>query len=239
LVTPLAAVLGALLISRAPIRNRGVTWQGLWTLLGGLAAGLWVFNAFRYAGFVAWPMGHPGDVAHYLFLLYCHVTLVVTVLACVLWSMWGLSLSSLLSWGQWGRTKHVLLVSAGAVWAWALYSVVVTPTTSAGGVTALLAIALVKACLTGIGEEAYYRGLLLPAAATRYGVPVGIVFQACVYTAFHVHLGPAFFGQAGFLAAVFALGLLFGTVTQRTRGIGWACMVHVALNMVIEWRNLS
>ena len=38
-----------------------------------------------------------------------------------------------------------------------------------------------------------------------------------------------------FLAAALVLGILFGTVTHRTRGIGWACCVHTALDVLVEW----
>ena len=54
-----------------------------------------------------------------------------------------------------------------------------------------------------------------------------------------MHLGEAFFPKAGFLASVMALGLIFGAVTRLTSGIGWASVIHVAINVVIEWQNLS
>lgn len=40
-------------------------------------------------------------------------------------------------------------------------------------------------------------------------------------------------------SGVMVLGLVFGLVTHLARGIGWAGVVHIAINVVIEWRNLS
>jgi len=105
--------------------------------------------------------------------------------------------------------------------------------------SAFVAVCLLKAFLTGATEEICYRGIIQPSAIARFGVPLGIIMQSCLYTAFHIHLGEAFFPRTWFLAGVMMLGLVFGLVTHLTRGIGWAGVVHIAINVVIEWRNLT
>jgi membrane protease YdiL (CAAX protease family) len=114
-----------------------------------------------------------------------------------------------------------------------------TEPSASGPVTAFIVIAILKAALTGATEEICYRGMIQPTAIKRFGVPMGILFQSCLYTAFHMHLGAAFFSHTIFLGGVMALGLVFGVITHLSGGVGWAFAVHTALNLVIEWHNLS
>ena len=101
-----------------------------------------------------------------------------------------------------------------------------------------IAICLAKAALTGTTEEICYRGIIQPMAIRHFGLPLAIILQSALYMAFHMHLGPAFVSRALFLPAVCTLGIIFGIVSYRTKGIGWAVLIHTALNIVIEWLNL-
>ena len=101
------------------------------------------------------------------------------------------------------------------------------------------AACLLKALMTGAAEEFCYRGVLLKECESFLGMPTAIVIQAALYTVFHMHLGAALTDVSFFLPGVFVLGVTFGIVTAVTRSIGWATAVHTALNVVIEWDNVS
>lgn len=132
-----------------------------------------------------------------------------------------------------------MIVVAAAAWFWAGGAVASTRPSVPAAAWAFVGVAVAKACLTGLTEEVCYRGVVQTAAIARFGVVAGILYQACLYAAFHVGLGPVFFGPLGFVATIFALGLVFGSVTRLTSGIGWACVVHIALDVVVEWQNVS
>jgi len=156
------------------------------------------------------------------------------------------SLQRLRQWARWGRMDSPALTWALrlvplACWVWAGYTVLNHPVSVTGWMmlSAYVVVALTKALLTAVTEEVCYRGAIQQCAVAQYGVVLGIVLQAAVYTAFHVNLGAAFFGRYGFIASVFSFGLIAGIVTQLRGGIGWALNVHMAIDMVIEWSNLS
>ncbi len=215
----------------------------LWRVLAALALGFWVFALLRYTGFALWPLARPSSLQDYVILLVSHAILLAAVFASLLWLAAGRASFADLTWGDWRRAGPGaiwgLRLAVLGVWLWALHATLSTPPPVAGQRLAFLLVALSKAILTGVGEEVVHRGVVQPLAIVRFGVFVGIGVQSCIYTAFHLDLGAAFWSQPLFLLAVMALGLLFGGVTRLTGGIGWACAVHVAIALVVELRNLA
>lgn len=210
-----------------------------------LGAGFFLFSSFRFAGLVSWPLAHPRDISDYLFLLYNHGVLTINVLAPVL-LVWVMTRPSpRIRWGDWtenavSQTGRILLSASALVsLSMALGAVLLSARNVQGPWMGFLVICILKACLTGGTEEVCYRGILQPLCIKRFGVVGGILFQACLYAVFHMHLGRVFFPGAGFLAGVFVLGLIFGAVSRVTSGIGWAFIIHLSLNIVIEWQNIS
>jgi membrane protease YdiL (CAAX protease family) len=204
-----------------------------------------VFNCFRYYGLVAWPLARPGNLYGYLLLLYFHFIFAANVLVPVLIMNRVNGQGNPIRWGAWGRfsvttpLSVVLVVTSAAAVFMAIGIVTRIQIQPPGPFWGIVAIAVIKAALTGGTEEICYRGILQPACVKRYGRIPGIVFQALLYTAFHMHLGPVVFFGAGYFGCVLALGLIFGAVTQRTAGIGWALIIHVSINIVVEWLNIS
>lgn len=219
--------------------------RDVWEIVSAFAIGFWLFVFFRYLGFVQWPLAHADNLRTYLFLLASHLVFVVTVLSCLLWIAGKRTSFELLSWGNWrkdflGYTGQVVLLAiAAGTWIWAIYSVMSTELPVSERLLWFMVVAFIKAILTGATEEVSYRGIIQPVAVARFGIPFGIIVQSCLYTAFHLHLGAAFCGHIVFLVAVMGLGLLFGVITRLTGGIGWACTIHIAISLVIEWQNLS
>ena len=218
----------------------------LWMILSALAGGFWFFSLFRFLGVVNWPLDRPADLAGYTRLLYFHIVLSASVLTPVIITGHITAQLNRVSWGNWWKggfsqisLKIILWLTLFGVWFWALFEVLSVKPQASGPIMALIAISTLKATLTGATEEICYRGIIQPAAIARFGVSMGIVLQSCLYAAFHLHLGQVFLTHAGFLAGVMTLGLVFGVVTRLSGGIGWACAVHTALNLVIEWRNIS
>lgn len=218
----------------------------LWAVLSALAGGFWIFCFFRYIGLVEWPLAYATDLAGYARLLYFHFVLSITVLTPVLAVAHINGTLKIAFWRNWTKgffaylREIVLLLSLVGCWLWALYAVSVTKLHSSGPIAGFIVVCLLKASLTGATEEICYRGVIQPTAIAHFGIPLGLIVQSCLYTAFHIHLGEAFFfSRIGFLAAVLTLGMVFGVVTHFTRGIGWATVAHIAINVVIEWRNLS
>jgi membrane protease YdiL (CAAX protease family) len=217
----------------------------LWIVAGSLAFGFWLFALLRYTGFSRWPLGRVETLHDYMVLLVSHLILVGTVFSCLLWMARGRASFAYLTWGDWRGSplgmwgRRLFLFATLVAWIWALYTGISLPPAGAEARSWFLLIALLKAMLTGVAEEAAYRGIIQPAAILRFGVPLGIIVQSCLYTSFHLHLGPVLWSQPGFLLAVMLLGLTFGAVTRATGGIGWASAVHVAINCVIELQNVS
>jgi membrane protease YdiL (CAAX protease family) len=220
--------------------------RSLWIPLAALATGFWSFSFFRFTGFVEWPLGRAADLAGYARLLYFHIVLSVSVLTPIVITGHIATQLNRVHWGNWWKggfslnsLKIILWVILFGVWFRALFEVVSVKPQASGPIMGLVGISLLKSTLTGATEEICYRGIIQPVAIARFGVPMGIVLQSCLYVAFHIHLGQVFFTHAGFLAGVMTLGLVFGMVTRLSGGIGWAFVVHTAINLVIEWRNIS
>ena len=219
--------------------------RSLWTLLTALASGFWLFSFFRFMGLVEWPLGRAADIASYARLLYFHFVLSATVVVPALIAANLTATGLKLYWRRWpGRSLSIplrtaLCLSLFGVWSWAFFEILSVRPLASGPIMGLVVISLLKAIMTGATEEICYRGLIQPLAIERFGVSSGIILQSCLYAAFHMHLGEIFFSHMGFLVGVMALGLVFGVVTRLSDGIGWAVFTHTAINLVIEWFNLS
>lgn len=217
----------------------------LWAVISALASGFWLYTFFRYLGFVRWPMGYASRISEYFFQFVSHAVLVLFGIAPLLWVCRRAFLKEVFSWGDWNRVLRngnagfsILSGAVAGVFIWAFYRVFTNPLQGVGSVYLFFLLALGKAVLTGTGEEIAYRGFIQKAAVYRFGPITGIILQALLYTAFHVNLGQAFFKYYGFIAGVFGLGIFLGVVCYKTRGLGWAILIHTAIDLVIEWRNL-
>ena len=240
----LVIVIIAAACSLRPLNDRA-TSRRLWASLSAMAGGFWVFSLFRYTGFVAWPMGRPSNVTDYTHLLYFHFILTITILTPILIVSRTTRPAGAIAWGNW---KHVgfwpygtlfLVFSCVGIWALALYKIAFAGISSVGPPAAFVLISILKALLTGVTEEISYRGVIQSYATEHLNVPSGIIFQSCLFMVFHLNLVPAFFSKIIFLAGILVLGFMFGIVTRLTSGIGWACVIHVAINTIIEWQNIS
>jgi membrane protease YdiL (CAAX protease family) len=245
MIIALAIVLIAAVLAWKPLVGDRDSGRRLWAVLSALSGGFWVFSFFRFIGFVRWPLGRLPGFTGYVYLLYYHFVLSITILVPVFMVWYRTRPSTAVTWGNWNKVGFapigitVLLLSSVGLWIFAIYEVLSVKISVSGPLTGFFVVCLLKALLTGATEEISYRGIIQPLAITHFGVPLGLLLQSCLFAAFHMHLGEAFFPKAGFLAAVMALGLIFGVVTRITAGIGWACVIHVAVNVMIEWQNLS
>jgi len=237
-------IIAASIFSLSPLAKRDADRRHLWLVLFALAGGFWIFNVFRYAGYLIWPIGHPDNLRQYLRLLYSHFVLSLMVLSFVLFTAYLIRTDIAVKWGSFKRlfNHHIgtilLTLAALGTWSWSLFVIITYRPQFENLFILLIPICLAKAALTGITEEICYRGVVQPIAVRHFGLPLGIVLQSGLYTAFHMHLGPAIVSRGLFLPAVFVLGIIFGVVSYRTKGIGWAILMHTALNVGIEWRNL-
>ncbi|MHC4757522.1 MAG: CPBP family intramembrane glutamic endopeptidase [Planctomycetota bacterium] len=237
-------VIFALGFSLSPITKHNKNRRNFWVILTALAGAFWIFNFFRYTGFLQWPLGHPDGLRQYLRLLYCHFILSIMVLSIVLLTSYLTKAGITLKWGRFKSLLNnnlgtaLLIITTLGIWIWALYVIIMYKPQFESSLILLIAICLAKAALTGTTEEMCYRGIVQPIAIRHFGLPSAIILQSSLYTAFHMHLGPAVVSRAFFLPAVLVLGIIFGIVSYRTKGIGWAILIHTALNVVIEWLNL-
>lgn len=219
--------------------------SNIWAVVSAFAMGLWLFIFLGYLGLVKWPLAHAVNLREYVFLLLSHLVFVATVFACLLWIAGKKISFELVTWGNWhkGLLGHkgqvILTITSIGTWIWAIYSVMTIKLPVSERLVWFTIIAFIKAVLTGATEEVSYRGIIQPVAIDRFGVLLGITVQSCLYAAFHLHLGTGFYCPTDFLMAVMGLGLLFGIITHLTGGVGWACAIHIAINLAVEWRNLS
>lgn len=245
------AVSACMILIAAWLGSKSIKWgygstRPLLIILTALAGGFWSFSFFKYMGLVLWPLSRAVDLTGYIKLLYFHVVLSLSVLTPILIIYRKMSSPHYVLWSDRKKGyscpipfKTALWFGLSGVCIWAISVVLSVKITASGPVIVFFILALIKSALTGATEEIAYRGIIQPAAITRFGVPMGIVFQSCLYTTFHMHLGPAFFSHTIFLGSVMALGLVFGSITYLSGGIRWAVAAHTAINLVIEWHNLS
>lgn len=225
--------------------KRQPTLRNLLAILAGLGLGLWIFCVLRYLGQVDWPYQGAVSVGQYGWFLYYHFILAVTILAPLLIVIQFYPIEARFSWGRWnmGRQNSMIgflfMFLLVCVWIWPVYLILNLKPAASGPFIGFLSIALFKALINGFLEEYCYRGLIQNNAMLRYGVVGGILVQAGLYTAFHLGLGEVFASKALFLVSVMALGVILGTISHLTRGIGWAALAHVGIDLAVEWRNLS
>jgi membrane protease YdiL (CAAX protease family) len=219
--------------------------RSMWIILTALASGFWFFNLFRFMGLVVWPLNRSADLIGFTRLLYSHMVLSANVLTPVFITRHIAEPIHNMAWGNWKfcflsiHFRTALWISLFGIWIWALNEVLLGKPSASGPVKAFVVISILKAILTGATEEICYRGIIQPAAIERFGALIGIVLQSCLYTVFHMHLGAAILSHTAFLAGVMTLGLAFGAITHLSGGIGWVFSAHTAINLVIEWHNLS
>ena len=86
--------------------------------LAGMTIGFWVFNMFRFFGYVRWPLAHAACMNDYLLLLYFHFVLSFTVLTPVLIITHLTKCQTLVKWGSWqvgpfsSMSKIAFIISA-------------------------------------------------------------------------------------------------------------------------------
>ncbi|SCY85552.1 CAAX protease self-immunity [Desulfoluna spongiiphila] len=211
--------------------------------LAAMVSGFWFFSLFRYSGLVSWPLGSAEYLSAYGYLFYSHVVLVLSVLSPLMAvrSIQGRSIRFFFApKGITGRLHIGFFVfTASLFWGWAVWTVCSSDVNVSFLSFGLFVACLLKALMTGATEEFCYRGVLLKDCEFFLGAPAAITIQAVLYTMFHMNLGAAFTVSSFFLPGVFLLGLLFGVVTAMTRSIWWAMAVHTAINVIIEWDNVS
>jgi len=245
LIVSLGIVLASVGFARRPLLGARESGRHVWAVFAALSAGFWAFNLFRYMGYVTWPLGAVSTAEEHGRLLYSHVVLSLSILAPVLVVTGMVTPYRVRLWRARKQkecfpvSKYLLPASGIACWIWAATAVNSHEIGASGPVLGFLSICLLKAFLTATTEEICYRGLIQPMATARIGAPLAIIFQSCLFTVFHMHLGPAFFSAPVFLTGVMALGIVMGLVTHISGGIAWALTTHAAIDMVIEWLNIS
>lgn len=96
----------------------------------------------------------------------------------------------------------------------------------------LLPAALVVGVATGLAEELIFRGLLLPTSESLLGRGAGLLLVSLLFAAMHVGFvqDPR---TALDLPFVFAAGVYFGYVVQRTRSLAGVVFAHGLANVVL------
>lgn len=102
----------------------------------------------------------------------------------------------------------------------------------AGDAAAWLRVSLTAAVLIPVGEELFFRGLLLRGFLGRYGRMNALLLTALLFAI--VHLNP--WG----LLSIFLVGLFLGWLVLRTGSLWCACLAHGVYNlMAVLVLNLS
>lgn len=242
---PLIILLLALPTLHAVIRKTPVNESpGLY--LAAIFTGYWLFNVFRAMGYVGWPIQQAESTPFLISLLYWHVVLSLTVLAPLL-PVQVLLKNKACSW-SWGRlfpskqslpfvTWSSVACFAGAI----VFAAVTNPSTTTAPFTLIftLFLCILKAALTAVTEELCFRGYILHSAMKKMGFVQANLFQAVLYVIAHLFLEGGKVPKIGFLFFVLFIGFAFGYMTKYAKGIGWACVVHASLDVVVEWLNIS
>ena len=221
------------------------TGRSVWMVTGALATGYWAFRVLGLLGFVDWPMADVDNVKTYAYLFVCNLGLVSMAWAGLLLIAGNRNGQGwFFSWARQGpsrlerRGRAALLMTASVTWGWAVYGVITDSDLISAGLFWLVAMALAKSMINGSVEEIFFRGIIQTKAIDRFGLYLGIIVQACLYTSFHFCLNPAFASKMGFLFGVMGLGLVLGFVSRLTGSIKWACAIHIPIDLVIEWQNI-
>ena len=199
----------------------------------GFVVGLSFFGACRATGLVAWPMDSAVEIQNYLYLLVCHLVLVVHLSVGVVLVVPAAALKSL-SLGA-NRQFRVWVV---AICVLTLYIGHAAGKQSVIELLVWIPAILFKAALTGCGEELFYRGVLQQSLTKFYGARVGIVLQAMTFALFHLGLTQPIMPMYYFIFLLFWVGLLLGCLSHYSKGVGLASLVHTISSTLIEVDNL-
>ncbi len=102
----------------------------------------------------------------------------------------------------------------------------------AGDATGWLRVTLTAAVLIPVGEELFFRGLLLRGFLLRYGRRTALLLTATLFAIVH-------FNPWGLLS-IFLVGLFLGWLVLRTGSLWCACLAHGVYNLVaVLTLNLS
>ncbi|GEM_PF-1699129 len=240
----LVTALGALaLLFVLSVKETHSASARLYRLTATLGSGFWVFSMLRFTGFLPWPLGHSATFEIQLQRLYAHLTLTLLVLVPLIVLLSATKVPHRIHAGRPYRSGFTMALLYGAplaaMWGLALSYAFFSPALVQDLSGLFLLTAAAKACLTGFTEEVCYRGVIQPSAERVFGMWGGIGFQACLYTLFHLFLGPRQIALLPYMAAFLAAGVLFGWVSRRTGGLEWNISINTALHLIIEWGRLG
>lgn len=88
-------------------------------------------------------------------------------------------------------------------------------------------LAVIAVSLGPLVEELFFRGLLYPVIARRWGIAWGIFLTALPFALMHM---PQYGWAWGALLVIFIVGVVCGTVRAVTRSVGGSFLVHVGYN---------
>ena len=133
-----------------------------------------------------------------------------------------------------------MLVASGVVSAAVATSLGVEVTEAAGNtdflredhsVLALIGLGLMVCVGAPVGEELFFRGLILQTSAKRWGSSIGIAVSTVLFTLIHfVGAGPT--DTLILFAAIGTVGALLGVVTVFFDRLGTAIVIHMTFNSI-------
>ena len=89
---------------------------------------------------------------------------------------------------------------------------------------AFLILALLVVLVAPVVEELFYRGLLMRAAARRWGDPAAVVVSSAVFAASHFEIV--------IFPGIFAFGVVLAVLAVRTGRLGASIAAHIGFNAV-------
>jgi membrane protease YdiL (CAAX protease family) len=92
-----------------------------------------------------------------------------------------------------------------------------------GNILWVLAWCILYCGIAPLSEEMMFRGLLYPWLRHRWGIPSGVIISAIVFAAFHMNL--SIFPQ------LFAMGVVFAMLYERTRSLPTVTIMHAIWNL--------
>jgi membrane protease YdiL (CAAX protease family) len=96
---------------------------------------------------------------------------------------------------------------------------------AAASTPAFVLVIIGVAIVAPIVEELFFRGVLLPALADRFGEPLGIGLSAAVFALFHFDLVA--------IPGLILIGVILAVLVRRTGRLGPAIVAHIAFNAVV------
>lgn len=138
----------------------------------------------------------------------------------------GLGAIGFRPWREWSATEKSYFAQVVVI-ANAVFAILLAPRLQAAGVGAGLAPALGVNFLWGFHQEVVYRGLLQTELERRWGPALAVFVGNVVFT-----FGPLHFYHFSrpnpwpMLAAIFAIGLFFALLYQRSRNLWIVAVLH-------------